>query len=100
MRGHNVIAVEPVLDLHLPVAVIAVAVGSGQNFHCAGLRLVHQDIDEIPRAGEVIDQRDDIGGEAGKNEATVAFHPGDRLKPEISAIECLRIAPDALIGDV
>ncbi|MFD1961566.1 hypothetical protein ACFSHP_25550 [Novosphingobium panipatense] len=96
MDRSDVIPVQTVFHLHLPVAAIAVPRSARQHLHFALLRLVDQQIDERLRAGQIFLEWQDIGRQAAEDEAAVNFQTGDPGKSEIGAVEARRITPALL----
>jgi hypothetical protein len=88
----GVIAVHPVLHLELPVAVVTVLVHPATRVDRALGRKIHEEIDVIFRAGQVIRQRLDVGAKAGENQPAILLDARRFDQRKLAAIEIAPVA--------
>src|SRR5690606_629039 len=96
VRRGDVVAVGPVLGLHLPVAVEGVGGGAAQHLEAFG-RLVDEHVDDLGGVAAVFRQRQQVGIGAAEQESTVGVEPGD-LGEVVGAVGVERVRVARTVG--
>ena len=90
MGGLGVVAVDAVLHQQLPVRGEAVLVGAPGHLDIAAAPVDHQ-VDVVLGAGEIGGQVDDLGIEAGEDEAAVGLDTRYPLEPQLVEVQPARV---------
>jgi transcription elongation GreA/GreB family factor len=98
MSRGEVIGIDAIVELQLPIAAIGVGDAAGHELHAVG-PLIHREIEEDAHLAQELGQRRHVPREAAEDEALVAFEARQRQEIVALRIEARRIEGGAAVLD-
>jgi hypothetical protein len=97
--GAEMVVIQPILELQLPVGVEGVGDFAGHDLELSGRALVDDEIEKPPGLAKKLVERRNIGGKAGKDEPAIAVEPRHPDQVVIGLIETGRILTGGAFGN-